>query len=38
MDVYGHMIPSKQEEAATLMDRLMNGEIVAGCTEVAPAD
>jgi integrase len=38
MDVYGHMIHSKQEEAATLMDRLMNGENEAGCTKFAPAD
>jgi integrase len=38
MDVYGHLIPSKQEEAASLMDRLMNGKNVAGCTKNAPAD
>jgi integrase len=38
MDVYGHLIPSKQEEAAILMDRLMNGENKVGCTKFAPAD
>ena len=27
MDVYGHIIPSKQEEAAILMDRLMVASI-----------
>jgi hypothetical protein len=25
IDVYGHLIPSRQEEAATLMDNLMFG-------------
>jgi hypothetical protein len=38
MDVYGHLIPSKQEEAAILMDRLMNGKNEAGCTKIAPTD
>jgi integrase len=38
IDVYGHLIPSKQEEAAILMDRLMNGKNEAGCTTFAPAD
>ncbi|MFC1936084.1 site-specific integrase [Chloroflexota bacterium] len=32
MDVYGHMIPSKQEEAATLMDELMSPINVTNCT------
>lgn len=38
LDVYGHLIPSKQEEAAALMDRLMSPKIQAGCTEFAPGD
>lgn len=38
MDVYGHLIPSKQEEAATLMDRLMKPKNDSGSTKIAPAD
>ena len=38
MDVYGHLIPSKQEEAATLMDRLMKPKTDSGSTKFAPAD
>ena len=32
LEVYGHLIPSKQEEAARVMDELMNPKIEAGCT------
>ena len=38
MDVYGHPIPSKQEEAATLMDRLMKPKTNSGSTKFAPRD
>ena len=38
MDVYGHLIPSKQEEAATLMDRLMRPKNESGSTKYAPVD
>jgi len=36
MDVYGHLIPSKQEEAANLMDELMTPIDISGCTQIAP--
>jgi hypothetical protein len=32
MDVYGHMIPSKQHEAAVPMDELMSPIEVTNCT------
>ena len=38
MDVYGHLIPSKQEEAAILMDRLMKPKFDSGSTIIAPGD
>jgi integrase len=38
LDVYGHLIPSKQEEVASLMDRLMRPSADAGCTTSAPGD
>jgi integrase len=34
LDVYGHLIPSKQEEAAQLMDDLMSDEIVLTAPEL----
>lgn len=36
MDVYGHVIPSKQYEAAALMDELMSPIDVTNCTIFAP--
>lgn len=36
LDVYGHLIPSKQEEAAALMDNLMTPIEVTNCTLFAP--
>lgn len=36
MDTYGHMIPSKQEEVAILMDELMSPLDVTNCTIFAP--
>jgi integrase len=36
MDVYGHMLPNKQEEAAQLMDDLMSPIEVTNCTIFAP--
>ena len=36
MDVYGHLIPSKQEEAADLMDELMTPIDISRCTQIAP--
>ena len=36
LDVYGHLIPNKQEEAASLMDRIMVHMAVAGSTLAAP--
>jgi hypothetical protein len=35
LDVYGHLIPSKQEEAAQLMDDLLS-PLDARCTPFAP--
>jgi integrase len=35
LDVYGHLIPSKQEEAAELMDDLLS-PMDARCTIFAP--
>jgi integrase len=36
LDVYGHMIPSKQEEAAELMDELLTPLEAQNCTIFAP--
>jgi len=36
LDVYGHLIPSKQEEAAALMDELLTPIDVSRCTIFAP--
>lgn len=36
LDIYGHVIPSKQEEAAALMDELMSPIEVTNCTIFAP--
>jgi len=36
LDVYGHLIPSKQEEAAALMDELMSPIEVTNCTIFVP--
>jgi len=36
LDVYGHMLPSKQEEAASLMGELMSSIEVTNCTIFAP--
>ncbi|TAK14577.1 MAG: site-specific integrase [Anaerolineae bacterium] len=36
LDVYGHLIPSKQEEAAELMDELLTPVDVSNCTIFAP--
>lgn len=38
LDVYRHLIPSKQEEAAQLLDRLMSPKINAGIITSAPGD
>ena len=37
IDVYGHMLPSKQEEAADLMDDLMGSAETSRCTRIAPS-
>jgi integrase len=36
LDVYGHLIPSKEEEAATLMDELLTPIKAENCTIFAP--
>lgn len=36
MDVYGHLLPNKQEEAAALIDELMFPIEVTNCTIFAP--
>ncbi len=36
LDVYGHLIPGMQEEAATLMDEILTPLEVSGCTQIAP--
>ena len=36
MDVYGHLLPIKQEEVAHLMDELMTPINVSRCTIFAP--
>jgi integrase len=38
LDIYGHLIPSKQEEAAMLMDNLMVSSDKSGCTISAWGD
>jgi len=36
LDVYGHLIPGKEEEAATLMDDLLTPIKVENCTIFEP--